>query len=75
MDGGNAGHGAGHAARAWQAGEFGWGIFGIPEREFGVLGGAAGLEVVELLCALGWPGLVSVPARGLRVRGPQKEAR
>jgi hypothetical protein len=53
-------------ARAWQASEFGWGIFNIPERELGVLGPVAGLDVVELAaarrtCRRGWSGR----ARGL----------
>jgi SAM-dependent methyltransferase len=46
----NAEYTAGQAAQAWKAGEFGWGIFGIPERELGVLGDVAGLDVVELGC-------------------------
>src|SRR5258708_27112203 len=46
----NAEYAADHAMRAWRAGEFGWGIFDIPERELGVLGRVAGLDVVELGC-------------------------
>ena len=39
-----------HAVRAWAADEITWGIFNIPEREFGVLGDVAGLDVIELGC-------------------------
>ena len=46
----NAEYTAGHAVQAWQAGEFGWGNYGIPEREMGVLGQVAGLDVIELGC-------------------------
>lgn len=38
------------AARAWAEEHFTWGIFGVPEREIGVLGNVAGLDVVELGC-------------------------
>lgn len=37
------------AVRAWSA-EFTWGVFGPPERELGVLGDVAGLDVIELGC-------------------------
>jgi len=46
----NAEYAAEHALRAWQAEEFGWGIFAIPEPDLGVLGPVAGLDVVELGC-------------------------
>jgi 2-polyprenyl-3-methyl-5-hydroxy-6-metoxy-1,4-benzoquinol methylase len=46
----NAEYTRGHAVQAWQAGEFGWGNYGIPERELGVLGQVAGLDVIELGC-------------------------
>ncbi len=46
----NAEYTAAHAAQAWTAGEFGWGIFDIPERELGVLGDVVGLDVLELGC-------------------------
>lgn len=39
-----------HATRAWAAEEITWGIFNIPERQFGVLGDVAGLDVIELGC-------------------------
>jgi SAM-dependent methyltransferase len=38
------------AERAWAAEEVTWGLFGVPERELGVLGDVAGLDVVELGC-------------------------
>lgn len=38
------------AARKWAQDEVTWGIWGIPESEFGVLGALAGLDVVELGC-------------------------
>ena len=37
------------AVRAWSE-EFNWGVFGPPERELGVLGDVAGLDVIELGC-------------------------
>jgi len=46
----NAEYTADHALRAWQEQEFGWGLFGIPEQELGVLGRVADLNVVELGC-------------------------
>jgi SAM-dependent methyltransferase len=39
-----------HAARAWTAEELTWGLFGVPERDLGVLGDVAGLDVIELGC-------------------------
>ncbi|HSI98021.1 MAG TPA: class I SAM-dependent methyltransferase [Gaiellaceae bacterium] len=38
------------AERAWRAEEITWGMFGNPEREVGILGDLAGLDVVELGC-------------------------
>jgi SAM-dependent methyltransferase len=38
------------AERAWAAEEFMWGIFGIPERDLGVLGNLADQDVIELGC-------------------------
>jgi SAM-dependent methyltransferase len=38
------------ADRAWAAEELSWGLFGVPERDLGVLGHAGGLGVVELGC-------------------------
>jgi SAM-dependent methyltransferase len=38
----------GAAERSWNDPEVKWGVFGIPE--FGVLGGVAGLDIVELGC-------------------------
>jgi SAM-dependent methyltransferase len=34
----------------WAAQEMAWGLFGVPERELGVLGDLPGLEVAELAC-------------------------
>jgi SAM-dependent methyltransferase len=39
-----------HAARAWAAEELTWGLFGVPERDLGVLGDVTGLDVIELGC-------------------------
>lgn len=39
-----------HAYRAWAAAEITWGLFQIPERDLGVLGDVAGLDVLELGC-------------------------
>ncbi|HET6815146.1 MAG TPA: methyltransferase domain-containing protein [Actinomycetota bacterium] len=38
------------AQRAWAAAELTWGLFGVPERDLGILGDVAGLDVVELGC-------------------------
>src|SRR4051812_25840654 len=38
------------AFRVWAAGEITWGLFNVPERQFGVLGDVTGLDVVELGC-------------------------
>jgi SAM-dependent methyltransferase len=38
------------AHRAWAAEEITWGLFGIAERDLGVLGNVAGLDVIELGC-------------------------
>jgi SAM-dependent methyltransferase len=38
------------AHRVWAAGEITWGLFQVPERDLGVLGDVAGLDVVELGC-------------------------
>lgn len=38
------------ADRAWRAEEITWGMFGNPETDVDVLGGVAGLDVVELGC-------------------------
>jgi SAM-dependent methyltransferase len=38
------------APRQWAAEEITWGVFGVPERDLGVLGEVAGLDVVELGC-------------------------
>ena len=38
------------APALWAAPEVVWGLFGVPERELGVLGDLAGVEVVELAC-------------------------
>ena len=36
-----------HAYRAWAAEDITWGIFNVPEQQFGVLGDVRGLDVVE----------------------------
>jgi SAM-dependent methyltransferase len=38
------------ATSAWAAAEITWGLFEVPERELGVLGDVAGLDVIELGC-------------------------
>jgi SAM-dependent methyltransferase len=38
------------AERSWAAEEITWGLFGVRERDLGVLGDVAGLDVVELGC-------------------------
>lgn len=38
------------AAAAWAADDITWGLFAVPERDLGVLGDVAGLDVVELGC-------------------------
>jgi SAM-dependent methyltransferase len=38
------------ADRAWASPELTWGLFQVPERELGVLGDVAGLDVLELGC-------------------------
>jgi len=38
------------AARAWSQEEITWGVFSVPERDVGVLGDVAGLDVIELGC-------------------------
>src|SRR4029453_1994469 len=38
------------AHRAWAVEELTWGLFGVPERDLGVLGDVRGLDVVELGC-------------------------
>jgi SAM-dependent methyltransferase len=38
------------ADRAWAAAELTWGLFQVPERDLGLLGDVAGLDVVELGC-------------------------
>ena len=39
-----------HAFRAWAAEEITWGLFHVPERDLGLLGDVAGLDVLELGC-------------------------
>jgi hypothetical protein len=46
----NRDYGDEHADRAWAAEDITWGIFTVPERQLGVLGDVAGLDVVELGC-------------------------
>ena len=38
------------AAGMWARREVAWGLFGVPERELGVLGDVGGLDVLELAC-------------------------
>ncbi len=40
----------GDAARAWSQDEITWGVFSVPERDVGVIGDVAGLDMVELGC-------------------------
>ena len=56
------------AWRAWTAGEITWGLFRVRERDVGVLGDVAGLDVVELGC-----GTAYVSA-WLAARGPGPSA-
>jgi SAM-dependent methyltransferase len=42
------------AERAWRADEITWGMFGVPEREVGILGDVSGLDVVDLGCGTGY---------------------
>lgn len=46
----NAEYTDGNARAAWARDEVTWGVFGVPERELGVLGDVRGLDVVELGC-------------------------
>jgi SAM-dependent methyltransferase len=46
----NADYTAEQAHSAWAQEEITWGIWSVPERELGVLGDVAGLDVVELGC-------------------------
>jgi SAM-dependent methyltransferase len=39
---------------AWAASEVTWGLFHVPERDVGVLGDVAGLDVIELGCGTGY---------------------
>ena len=39
-----------HAPAAWAAAEITWGLFKVPERDLGVLGDVAGLDIIELGC-------------------------
>ena len=43
-----------HAARAWNADEITWGMFGVLEREVRILGEVDGLDVVDLGCGTGY---------------------
>jgi SAM-dependent methyltransferase len=38
------------ADRAWRGNDLVWGLFAVPDRDFGVLGSVEGLDVVELAC-------------------------
>jgi SAM-dependent methyltransferase len=53
------------AESAWAAEDFTWGLFAIPERQLGVLGDVAGLDVIELGCGTGY---VSAWLAGLGAR-------
>jgi SAM-dependent methyltransferase len=46
----NAAYAAEQAREAWAQDEITWGLWSVPERELGVLGDVAGLDVVELGC-------------------------
>src|SRR3954469_14640956 len=54
--------------RAWSAPEVTWGLFGVPERDVGVLGDVAGLDVIELGCGTAYR-LAWLARRGARVVG------
>ncbi|HET7571274.1 MAG TPA: class I SAM-dependent methyltransferase [Gaiellaceae bacterium] len=56
------------AAAAWAAEEITWGMAGVPERDLGVLGEVAGLDVVELGCGTAYFG-AWLAKRGARVVG------
>ncbi|MFN2613267.1 MAG: class I SAM-dependent methyltransferase, partial [Actinomycetota bacterium] len=45
-----------HAARAWEASEITWGVWGTPERSLNVLPDVAGKDVVELGCGTAYFG-------------------
>ena len=46
----NAEYTDGQALAGWQKDEITWGMWNVPERELGVLGDVAGLDVIELGC-------------------------
>jgi SAM-dependent methyltransferase len=64
----NAEHLDATAHRNWAAEEITWGIWKLPERELGVLGDVAGLDVVELGCGTAYFGSW-LARRGARVVG------
>lgn len=41
-----------HGRRAWAQTEIAWGIFGVPEKQVGVLGDVSDLDVIELGCGI-----------------------
>ena len=49
------------AHRAWASKEPTWGLFRVPERDLGVLGDVADLDVLELGCGTAY--LSGLPAR------------
>lgn len=57
-----------NAARAWAREEITWGMFGVSEAELGVLGGLAGLDIVELGCGTAYFS-AQLARRGARVVG------
>ena len=50
----NAAYTDARALEKWAQEEIDWGIWGIPERELGLLGDVAGLDVIELGCGTGY---------------------
>ena len=64
----NAEHLDATAHRNWAAEEITWGIWKIPDRELGVLGDVAGLDVVELGCGTAYFG-ARLARRGAHVVG------
>jgi SAM-dependent methyltransferase len=56
------------ARQAWASEEIGWGMWGLPESQLGVLGDVAGLDVVELGCGTAYFS-AWLARRGARVVG------
>jgi hypothetical protein len=49
------------ACGAWAAEEVTWGLFDVPERELGVLGDVADLDVIELGCGTAYVSVAGTP--------------